>query len=157
MRRTGLALAVIALAAVAAVPESSARIVPQQGMRSLTIGMTRQAVKSRLGRPARAVRGSNDFGRYTELHYPRGLRVVLQGDRSVTALVAVTRAERTASGVGVGSTVAAVRAGVPGVRCGTDETIRHCHAGSFVPGARVTDFAIRKGRVWRVTLGIVID
>jgi hypothetical protein len=151
--RLALALAAFLLAA----PVAGATIVPQQGMAGVRVGMTRAQVEAALGTPLRVVRGTNDFGRYTELRYPFRVRVLLQGDVSVTAVWTTGRRERTASGVGVGSTEAEVRAGVRGVRCETVGGFRSCSLGSFRPGARVTDFQLRAGRVVRVTVGLVID
>jgi hypothetical protein len=154
VRATVVLLACVALLAPTA---SAAAIVPQQGIAGVGIGMSRAEVEAALGAPLRAVRGSNDFGRFTELVYPHLVRVTLQGDEAVTAVRTTGRFERTAAGVGVGSTIGAVRARVDRVRCRTELGFRHCFVGRFVPGARVTDFAIRDGRVVRVVVGVVID
>lgn len=34
---------------------------------------------------------------------------------------------------------------------------RHCYVGTWMPGKKVSDFAIRNGRVTRVSIGYVID
>ena len=65
--------------------------------------------------------------------------------------------ERTARGVGVGSTEGEVRAKVAGVRCRTESGFRHCFVGRFLPGRRITDFHIRRGRVTSVEVGFVVD
>ncbi len=149
----GLLTAGLALGASAA---AAAAIVPQRGIAGVSLGMSQARVRAVLGPPVRVVRGSNVFGRYTEFRY-RGLSVAFQGNTAVTGIDTTRRRERTATGVGVGSTEAQVKARVRGVRCKTEFGFRHCFVGAFLPGRRVTDFVIRRGRVARVTVGFVID
>jgi hypothetical protein len=65
--------------------------------------------------------------------------------------------DRTARGVGVRSSESAVRGRVPGVVCETFEELRVCHTGRLEPGQRVTEFRIREGKVYEVSVGLVID
>ena len=105
---------------------------------------------------AAAVHGRNEFGSFTVYRY-RGLRVTFQGNRTVTAILTTSASERTAAGVGVGSTEGQVRAKVAGVRCRTEAGFRHCFVGRFLPGKRVTDFRIKRGRVTSVQVAFVLD
>ena len=146
------ATAAALLAALLLAAPAGAVLVPQQGMAGIRLGMTQAKVRAKLGKPASVTHGSNDFGKYTELRYP-GLRVTFQGNATVSAIWTGARRERTARGIGVGSTVAAVRARVPGVRCERS----HCFVGKFLPGRRVTDFFLRKGKVSAITVGFVLD
>jgi hypothetical protein len=155
LSRAALALAVV-VSALAAVSTAAALIVPQKSIAGVRLEMTQAKVRSVLGKPARVIEGSNDFGPYTEFRYT-GLRITFQGHTSVTAIFATRRSERTATGVGVGSTEAQVRAGVRGVRCRTEFGFRSCTVGRFLAGRRVTDFAIKRGRVTSVRLGFVLD
>ena len=153
MRAAVLAAAVVGLATAAA---ASATIVPQRSIAGVRLEMTKAQVRSTLGAPRSAVHGSNEFGAFTIYRY-RGLRVTFQGNRTVTAILTTRASERTAAGVGVGSTEGQVRAKVAGVRCGTESGFRHCFVGRFLPGKRVTDFRIKRGRVTSVDVGFVVD
>ena len=149
-------VAVALLAALACAAVAAAAIVPQRGIAGVRLGMTKAQVRATLGAPRSAAHGSNEFGSFTIFRY-RGLRVTFQGNRTVTNVFTTRAGERTARGVGVGSTVAQVRAKVAGVRCRTESGFRHCFVGQFLPGRRITDFRIRNGRVSSVDVGFVID
>ena len=142
---------VFAVAAVA-----SAAIVPQRGIAGVRLEMTKAQVRAVLGAPRRAVHGSNEFGSFTVYRY-RGLRITFQGNRRVTDVFTTRPGERTARGVGVGSTEAQVRARVPGLRCRSETGLRHCFLGRFLAGRRVTDFRIKHGHVTSVDVGFVVD
>jgi hypothetical protein len=149
--------AVVAVVAAATAASAHATIVPQRGMAGVSLGMNQAQVRAKLGTPLAVVRGRNPFGPYTELRYPFLLRVLFQGNGGVSAIETRGRKERTARGVGVGSTERDVRARVAKVRCETLVGARHCYVGSFRPGTRVTDFFVRNGRVTRIVVGFVLD
>jgi len=132
----------------------------QRGISGVTLKMTPVQVRAALGTPAKVKHGSNPFGPFTQYRYRGGITVTFQGNATVTAVAVTGRTDRTASGVGVGSTEKAVKRGVHGVKCEPGNhpgAVHSCHVGSFKPGHRVTDFLLRGGRVTRVTLGFVID
>jgi hypothetical protein len=145
-------------AALVAVPTGAAAspIAPQHGMRGVSLGMSRQRVVAVLGPPLKIARGSNELGRWTSFRY-RGLTVTFAFDRGASQLASTTPSDRTSRGVGVGSTAADVARSVAGARCVREPAYFHCYVGAWRAGSVVTDFAIRRGRVWRVVVGRVLD
>ena len=144
---------VLAAAALTVAAPADAVIHPGQSIAGVELGMTKAEVRAKLGEPQLIVRDRNEFGPVTTLRYFR-LRVIFQGNQSVTAVKTTRKRERTPRGVGVGSTRAQVKARVRGVRCRT-KTL--CEAGRLVPGGRVTVFRLFRGRVTSVLVGFVID
>ena len=126
--------ALVAAAAVLAASTVGAAIVSQQGFAGVKIGMTQAKVRSVLGKPTSVKRGSNNFGKYTIFKYA-GLQTEFQGNTTLTSVSTTRTSERTASGIGVGSTVAQVKAKIKGVTCATDSGFRHCYLGTFAPGS----------------------
>jgi hypothetical protein len=152
----------LALLLVLALPAgASAVIVPQKGMRGIELGMDVAEVRAAAGSPSRFRTVRHPIiGPVREWRY--GLTRVTfnatRADAEVISMTTTSRTERTAEGVGVGSTRDTVRRKVRGARCLVEFTYDHCFVGAFRPGRIVTDFAIdRRGRVARVTVGRVID
>jgi hypothetical protein len=154
-------LAILALctaaAAIALPAAAQAMIQVDRGIAGARLDNTRGEVRAALGAPVRTRRGTNDFGPWLRYEYRGGITVLFQGRRRVSLVTTTGRGDRTARGVGVGSTEAAVRARVRGVRCETISGGRSCHTGRFTAGEIITDFVIRGGTVRRASVGRVID
>jgi hypothetical protein len=147
-----LAVSVVCAAALALASSAAGAIVVQQGIAGARLHMTKAQVRALLGAPKHIQTGRNDFGRYTIFRYPR-VSVTFQSGAKVTGMRTSSPLERTATGVGVGSSRAKVKAGVPGARCQSQQ----CVVGRFTPGSVVTSFILAHGRVSAVVVGIVID
>ena len=140
MRRT---LALVLAGAVLALPATAAATIrPQKGMSGLSLGMTKAQVQSKLGRPI-----GTGGGRY---YYAR-VWVAFRLGR-VVEITTTRSSERTASGIGVDSTEAAVRRAYPSVTCGPAAGFRRCRLGSGEPGTRATDFLLGRGRVLQISV-----
>src|SRR4051794_29605818 len=158
----GLVLSLLStLVLLLAVPAAQARIVPQQGIKGIQLGMTVSQVRARLGPPDRVMfRRDPIQGRVRVYAYGLTQASFSPGAASarVNVITTTSRRERTTRGVGVGSRRAQVAPRVRGVRCRIEFGVDHCFVGRFVAGRRVTDFRIGPtGRVRRVTVGFVID
>ncbi len=147
----------LAAAALAAPAAANADIKIGYGMSSVRLGMSEAKVRSILGPPAKVVTINNDFGALRELRYPGAVTVGFQSGTTVTGITTSGVGDRTAAGIGVGSTEAQVKAKVPKVKCSTIAGFRSCVVGKETIGQRVTAFSISKGRVTRVIVGFVID
>jgi hypothetical protein len=153
-----VAVSVLAVVATLLVPASAGAIIQlERGIAGARIGNTKAEVRTALGQPNRVRNGTNDFGPFTVFVYSGGIRVTFQSGNRVTAVSTKGLGDRTARGVGVRSTRAAVEQRVPGVDCNTFMGTTICQRGEGLPGQRVTAFFIRGGRVVRVIVGIVID
>lgn len=149
------------LIALVIVPAAGADIVPQKSISGVRYGASEAAVLKILGKPAKKETTLNDFGKLHVWTFKEGAMVSFRPDRKnkFRAVQITTKdpTEKTASGVGVGSTEAEVKKGVSKVKCETVVGSRTCHVGTFRAGHVTTDFQIDKGKVSLVTLGLVVD
>jgi hypothetical protein len=114
MPRFLLALAAAAAAMLAAAPAANALVQIDRGIAGARLGNTQAQVRAALGKPRRVTRGTNDFGRFVVFRYAGGIQVTFQGATRVSGVSTSGLGDRTARGVGVGSTEAQVAAKVPG-------------------------------------------
>src|SRR3954451_22297258 len=127
-----LSAGLAAVLATLAVPAAASALVQvDRGIAGARLGNTRAEVRAALGKPRRTITGTNDFGPFVSLRYRGGITVNFQGRRKVSWVSTTGRGDRTASGVGVGSSEQAVKSRVTGVKCGTTAGTRSCHTGKF--------------------------
>jgi hypothetical protein len=151
-----LLLPLSALIALVLCSSASALIVPQHSIAGVKLGMSEVQVRAKLGTPLRVRTGSNTFGKWSQLIY-RQLTVSFQSGSKATELLTKSVRERTASGVGVGSTLSRLRSGLKGEICRREFGIHHCWIGIWRPGHVISDFRIYHGRVSWISIGYVID
>ena len=161
MTTRGLALIAAASLAPAAgaigTPLPDHLIRPGVGAGGVRLGMSEGQVLKVLGQPDGRVPRRTELGAFIDLSWP-GITVSRwdgAGGR-VVDIVITDRGIRTRSGIGVGSTRAAVRKAFPSADCDASPLL--CMVGEPVPGNTVT--TIRFGRATRVTevsVGRVID
>ncbi|HZO07466.1 MAG TPA: hypothetical protein VFB52_13840 [Solirubrobacterales bacterium] len=161
MRSFSLALSLALVAVLAMTGSAGAVIVPQKSIAGVKLKMTRAQVVAAKGKPdAERVVDNEILGRQRIMRYGR-TQIGFNGeaaDATVSGVRTTARGQRTRSGVGRGSTQAAVEAGVPGVTCEDEFGVSHCFKGEFATGQRVTDFQLNdNGRVRSVFVGFVID
>lgn len=156
-RRLALSAALVAALAVPAAASTGGPIVVGKSIRGVALDMTQKQVRAVLGTPKKTVRRNNEFGPYTEFTY-NGLKVTFQGNATVTGMRTTSRLDRTKDGIGVGSTIAEVKAKVRGVRCeSSGGGAPLCSLGRYAPGQLVTAFFTDGQRVTEVIIGYVID
>lgn len=156
MRR--LAAAVCAALAAGIVPAAvaHAEIVSQKSIAGVELGASQIEVREAVGNPDRLVDGENSFGPYTELRYPK-MSVFFQDDADATVAVRTTDPkEKTAKGVGVGSSASAVKKKVRGAKCKLRGRRGTCTVGRSRRGRPRTIFTVRRGKVTAVELEQVL-
>lgn len=135
----------LALPAVA-----GARIVINRGVDPARIGMTERQLRGRLGKPDLA----ETAGSSKSLVYRRRKLVVTLFRGRVQIVSTRSHADRTAHGVGPGSTLSMLRKHLRGERCGEKVGVYSCKIGSSRKGRRSTVFLIESGRVATVSVAM---
>jgi len=96
------------------VPSAEAIIQLDRGIAGARLGNTKAQVRAALGKPRKVVKRQGEFGATTTFEYRGGIRVIFLEGR-VTLAGTTGRGDRTARGIGVGSSEQAVKNNVPGV------------------------------------------
>ena len=149
----GLALASAATASAA----GAGSLAVQKGIHGVRLGMTQAQVKATAGTPRKVERTTTELGSSTIYRY-RTYSVTFFNGTRVSQVDTQSVVERTTNGIGVGSSRAAVAAKVSGAKCVKEIGYDHCYVGTWKAGSTITDFAIGAGgRVWRISIGYVID
>lgn len=161
-RTTATALAVLIAAGTLAPAVADAELVVQKSLAGITLDMNRAQVEAVLGEPSAVNRPTSDvMGTYTELRFGlTSVSLTPGADGTVFDVSTTSKKQRTARGVGVGSTEKVLRQKVKGVKCQTYlKRVRICTVGTQEAGETVTDFRIglKSRKIARIELGRIID
>jgi hypothetical protein len=150
------ATAALTLGIAASAPAS---IVVGKSIGGLKLGMTQTQAKNLLQATPTVKHYTNEIaGASTDLTW-QGITATFAGNANITNVETTLPTERTSTGVGVGSTLAKVHAGLSGEICEGAAGTTLCRIGALTAGQRVTTFRIKNstGRVFQVGVGFVID
>jgi len=142
----------VAALMLGAIAEPAAAKVTFSGIGAVHIGMSEADVTGALGRPSSSASGRN---RATKMLVYRRQKLEVFLHREEDRVVSVgtkSRAQRTSSGLGVGSSTSVVRAKLRDEKCGTARGVMVC---SVQRGERVMDFEVKRGKVFRVAVGVL--
>jgi hypothetical protein len=136
-------------------------IVPQQSIADVHLLMSAPGVRRVLGAPKSTKTLKDESGPPTPIRlmdYGK-TKVYLSAtaDGTVFSIMTTDRRQKTATGVGVGSTERALKRGVKSLHCTAPGANRACTVGRELAGKRVTRFVLSGGRVRQIMLGFVID
>ena len=162
-----LALLTVLFSLLLAAP-AGAVIVPGKGMAGVKLGQCIEDVVAVIGEPDRTFGKTEPTGEFVESYKYEKLGIIIRfyhgpGECLVTGeFFTATRKERTAEGVGKGTTRRTLKKKLKHVKCETfrqsKRKIRSCHIGKFTPSKRVTEFRMTaKGRVGTISVRVVSD
>ena len=134
-------------------------IVPQQSIDGVHLLMSAPGVRHVLGAPKSTKTLKDEIQGTIRLMDYGKTKVYLSAtaDGTVFSIMTTDRRQKTATGVGVGSTERALKRGVKSLHCTAPGANRACTVGRELAGKRVTRFVLSGGRVRQITLGFVID
>lgn len=146
--RTLLTAAVVLAGLALVAPDAGGKLLVSRGITDARLGMTQRDLDRRLGAPD----STADQRSTRVLVYVRRRLVVTLLRGRVTLVSTQDARERTARGIGVGSTERQVSGRVRGTRCATRARVRFCRTGSVRRGRRSTTFLMVRGRVATVSI-----
>jgi hypothetical protein len=150
------------------VAPAGAVIVPGKGMAGVKLGQCIEDVVAVIGEPDRTFGKTEPTGEFVESYKYDKLGIIIRfyhgpGECLVAGeFFTAASKERTAEGVGKGTTRRTLKKKLKHVKCETfrqgKRKIRSCHIGKFTPSKRVTEFRMTaKGRVGTISVRVVSD
>lgn len=139
IRRRGCMTAVTLVGSLVLCAAAQARVVLDQSIGGARLGMTRTQVARILGKGTLAPGGGSQY------EYRHGSYQVIFTAGHASSVETFDRDQRTANGLGVGASLAAVRAREPDLHCNSNDGERDCYLGTIKRGHRYTDFFFENG------------
>jgi hypothetical protein len=125
------------------------------------LDMSREELEAALGEPQDEQRSQGEIGGPTiDLAFPDDLEVRLSADdpQEVTSVETTSDDYATASGIGVGTSMADLQREYPRAECDPPGEIRICRVGGSTDLSKpVTDFFVSNDAVTRVSIGYIVD
>jgi hypothetical protein len=139
LRRRGCLAAVTLAGSLVVATAAQAKVVVGQSIDGARLGMNHAQVARILGKGTLAPGGGSQY------EYRHGSYQVIFTAGRASTVETFNRDQRTANGLGVGSSLARVRAREPGLHCGSSNGERDCYLGTIKRGHRYTDFFFENG------------
>jgi hypothetical protein len=139
VRRCGCLAAVAVAGSLALCSAADARIVIDTSIDGVALGMTHAGAARILGKGKLEPGGGNEY-EYRHDSY----QLIFTSGRA-SSIETFSRGQRTSNGLGVGASLAEVRARYPGVHCSLSNGERDCYLGTIKRGHLYTDFYFENG------------
>jgi hypothetical protein len=138
-RRRGCVTAIALAGSLAVCAAAGARIVIDTSIDGVTLGMTHARAARILGKGTLEAGGGNEY------EYRHGSYQVIFTSGRASSIETFSPGQRTSNGLGVGASLAEVRARDPGVHCSSSNGEMDCYLGSIKRGHLYTDFYFENG------------
>ena len=142
--------------AVVVVASASASIRINVGIDGVKIGQTQAQVRANLGKPGSVKNGADQVSTYTIMRYP-ALKMTIELRGTVVSIRSTGLGDRTSSGVGVGSTEAALKQKVSNVSCEKVSSIKRICFTKPTNDGRSTTFRLTSGKIVEIDVSILAD
>jgi hypothetical protein len=138
--RRGCVAAIALAGSLAVCAAADARIVIDTSIGGVKLGMTHVETARVLGKGKLEPGGGNEY------EYRHGSYQVIFTSGRASSIETFSSGQRTSNGLGVGASLAEVRARYPKVHCSPSNGEMDCYLGSIKRGHLYTDFYFENGR-----------
>jgi hypothetical protein len=139
VKRCGCVAAIALASSLAVCAAADARIVIDSSIDGVTLGMTHAGAARILGKEKLEPGGDDEY-EYRHDSY----QLIFTSGRA-SSIETFSRGQRTSNGLGVGASLAEVRARYPMVHCSSSDGEKDCYLGTIKRGDLYTDFYFENG------------